>query len=209
MLNKSKKIVFIVATLHTMFLFSVASDYLDESLPQKSYVYAPHRESYLLNNAKEKDKKQKEEKKCFFCRVNEDERLRQEDLIKSYEYHNVVLNGFPYNKGHILIAPKRHIASLDDLTLEERLELLHIIGVSVKVLEQALEADGFNIGINLGNAGGASIPEHLHIHIVPRYRKGNASNSFMSSACKTTVIDWDMGKLAVLLRKHFDLIEGV
>ena len=126
-------------------------------------------------------------------------------LIKRFTFHNALLNEYPYNKGHILISPKRHVALLSDLTLEEKIELLHIIDIAVKALQSALNADGFNIGMNMGKAGGASIPQHLHIHVVPRYLEKNLNQSFTTTIGKTTVISWDMEKLVVLLRKHFDL----
>ncbi|MBE0585140.1 MAG: HIT domain-containing protein, partial [Desulfofustis sp.] len=81
-----------------------------------------------------------------------------------------LLNRFPYANGHLLIAPVRHVAGLTDLSPGERAGLMELVNSSTVILEQVLKPDGFNIGINIGPDAGAGIPEHLHIHIVPRWR---------------------------------------
>jgi len=203
MQNIPKKIVLITTILQSTLLFS---DYIDKSLPAKSFVYAPERENYLLEKQKEKTEKQKL-KECFFCKANNTKKAKENDLIKSCEHHNVILAGFPYNKGHLLISSKRHIPFITDLTLEERLELLKLIELIFEIYKKALHADGANIGINVGKAGGASIPEHLHVHAVPRFSKDSPNYEppgFMETACKTKVIDWNKERLRALLQKHFD-----
>jgi len=208
MTRKSKTIILIVAVLNITSVFSV-SDYTDKSLPNHSYMHAPYRESYI--QAKEKEMReqkhgnvQEEKNGCFFCSAYKDETCKDAVLIKSFIYHNVILNEYPYSKGHILISPKRHVPHLDDLSEEEKLELLQIISISMKVLKKALRAEGFNVGINIGRASGASIPQHLHIHVVPRYEL-DLNSGFFKAVCKTTLMSWDMGKLLVLLRKQFDV----
>lgn len=210
MLSKSKKIILTIAILKSILLLPT-SDYVDTSFPQKTYIYAPHRESYFLSDDKKEEGKTsrpsgRDVKECFFCRIENNQELQERILLKSFEFHNVALNEYPYNRGHILIAPKRHVALLGDLTLEERVELLHAIDISMQALKAAVNADGFNIGINVGKAGGASIPDHLHIHIVPRYFNECSNQGFTTTTAKATVVSWDLSKLALLLRKHFDLI---
>jgi len=79
------------------------------------------------------------------------------------------MNSFPYNPGHLMIAPYRHVANLEDLTDEERNEHFEIVSRSVRVLKQVFKSEGFNIGINLGRVAGAGIEDHFHTHIVPRW----------------------------------------
>lgn len=81
----------------------------------------------------------------------------------------VVLNRFPYNPGHLLVLPQRHVANLEDLTPGELSELFQTVTLSIKVLKKVYRPKGFNVGLNLGQAAGAGIPQHLHVHVVPRW----------------------------------------
>ncbi len=106
---------------------------------------------------------------CFLCRamLAGDDRPR---LVVDRQKHSVVLlNRYPYNNGHLLIAPKRHVARLDELGPEVEWELSQTITRMVGVLERTMHPQGFNIGLNLGHAAGAGVPGHLHWHIVPRW----------------------------------------
>jgi ATP adenylyltransferase len=81
----------------------------------------------------------------------------------------LLLNRFPYNAGHLLVVPFREVPQLEDLSSAERAEVMEMIVFAKRILQHALHPDGFNIGINLGSAAGAGIPQHLHAHIVPRW----------------------------------------
>jgi ATP adenylyltransferase len=81
----------------------------------------------------------------------------------------VVLNSYPYNPGHLMVAPYRHVASPEELTEEERSEHFEMVSRGVEVLKQVFKPGGFNIGINLGRAAGAGVADHIHTHIVPRW----------------------------------------
>jgi ATP adenylyltransferase len=81
-----------------------------------------------------------------------------------------VMNLYPYNNGHLLLVPYREVSRYSDLTPAERAELAEAIDRSMRWLRTALRPEGFNVGINEGEAGGAGIPEHLHVHVVPRWR---------------------------------------
>jgi ATP adenylyltransferase len=96
-----------------------------------------------------------------------------------------VLNRFPYNAGHLLILPYREVPDLEDLTAEERNELMALIVFSKRVLSAAIKPDGFNVGFNLGTAAGAGIPKHLHAHIVPRW---TGDTNFMPVVGQTRVL---------------------
>lgn len=81
----------------------------------------------------------------------------------------VVMNRFPYNTGHLLISPLRHVAGLEDLTAGERGEVMELTVKTIEVLTEAMSPEGFNMGANLGAAAGAGVPGHLHMHVVPRW----------------------------------------
>ncbi len=97
----------------------------------------------------------------------------------------IVLNRFPYTAGHLLVVPFREVPELEDLTVEERHELMELIIFGKRILHAALKPDGFNIGFNLGAAAGAGIPKHLHAHIVPRW---NGDTNFMPVVGHTKVL---------------------
>ena len=107
-------------------------------------------------------------KECILC-----EKPRQNNDALNYilyrgEMNFVILNSYPYNPGHLMIAPYRHTASLEELTDEELKEHFEIVRRSTKILRQAFNPGGFNLGINLGRVAGAGIDDHFHTHIVPR-----------------------------------------
>ena len=99
--------------------------------------------------------------------------------------HYIVMNRFPYNGGHLLVVPYREVAELEDLTTNERDELMALIVFGKRILQKAIKPDGFNIGFNLGAAAGAGIPKHLHAHIVPRW---NGDTNFMPVIGQTRVL---------------------
>lgn len=133
---------------------------------------------------------------CFLCRcaVPGDDRA---DLVAWRTDHTcTVLNRFPYNNGHLLLAPKRHVARLDQLTAAEQTELSSGLARLVSTLEQVLAAEGFNIGLNLGRVAGAGLPGHLHWHIVPRW---TGDTNFMPVLAGIHVIPQSLDALWELL----------
>lgn len=103
-----------------------------------------------------------------------------------------MLNKFPYNNGHLILAPQKHLAGLDELNDGELLELTKLIVASQKVLTAAVRPHGFNVGMNFGRCAGAGLPEHLHIHIVPRW---DGDTNFMDVCADTDVISQSMKNL--------------
>ena len=97
----------------------------------------------------------------------------------------ILMNLYPYNNGHLLIAPYRKVNTLEKLNAEENSEIMKLSQESMKVLRSTMNADGFNLGLNIGKAAGAGIEEHLHFHIVPRW---NGDNNFMPSIGNTKVM---------------------
>jgi ATP adenylyltransferase len=107
---------------------------------------------------------------CIFCEKLNSREDEANHVVARGDKTFVIMNIFPYNNGHLLVAPKRHVGDLEDLNAEESLELFQMTQRMVKVLRRAFNnPHGFNIGINLGKVAGAGIPGHFHIHIVPRW----------------------------------------
>jgi ATP adenylyltransferase len=109
-----------------------------------------------------------------------------------------VLNLFPYNNGHLLIAPIRHVFDFDQASEEEILEMMKLVREAQKVLTLTIKPHGFNIGINLGKCAGAGLPEHLHIHIVPRW---NGDTNFVRTCSDTYLISQSLTELLALLKQ--------
>lgn len=116
----------------------------------------------------------------------------------------LVLNIYPYNAGHLLAVPYRAIQNLADLTAEERMDLLDTVIKAQSILTTAMKPEGFNIGVNLGQAGGAGIPQHLHIHIVPRW---NGDTNFMPVIGKTKTLPQALSHLWERLRPIADTLQ--
>ncbi|GAI95729.1 unnamed protein product, partial [marine sediment metagenome] len=110
----------------------------------------------------------------------------------------VILNLFPYNNGHLLIAPVRHIAGLEQANETELLELLKLVRESQKALTAAIKPQGFNVGINIGRVAGAGLPGHLHFHLVPRWE---GDTNFINVCSDTDVISQSLTELLGQLRK--------
>jgi ATP adenylyltransferase len=108
----------------------------------------------------------------------------------------VVLNRYPYNNGHLLIAPRRHVAELSGMTHDEHLECMQQLANLTRVYRERLNAEGFNIGLNLGRAAGAGLPGHVHWHLVPRWF---GDNNFMPVLAGTRVIPQSLDALWELL----------
>jgi len=109
--------------------------------------------------------KSNENVKCIFC-----EALKNKEYTLTIgERAFVLLNTYPYNTGHLMVAPIRHTPSIIDLTKDELLELFLLVQFSIKILSEVYRPHGFNIGANLGEAAGAGVKDHFHVHIVPRW----------------------------------------
>ncbi|UCG55333.1 MAG: HIT domain-containing protein [Dehalococcoidia bacterium] len=127
------------------------------------YLWAPWRIEYV--------KKARDEKKggCILCSKTTKKNDSTNLILYRGQYCFIMMNSYPYNSGHLMIAPYRHVANLEDLNNEERDENFALVSRSVAIEKRVLKADGFNIGINLGRIAGAGIDKHIHIHVVPRW----------------------------------------
>ncbi len=133
---------------------------------------------------------------CFLCRAVAADEDRRHLVVYRRETTVVVLNRYPYNNGHLLVAPYQHKASLSDLDAREQQQSIEVLAEMIRRLEDCLRAEGFNVGLNLGSAAGAGVPGHLHWHIVPRW---SGDTNFMATLAGARVIPQALDALWQLL----------
>jgi ATP adenylyltransferase len=136
---------------------------------------------------------------CVFCRaVNENNAPSL--ICHRGERFFVILNKYPYNTGHLMVAPYSHVASPAELADADLLEMWRLTSRSLAILQESFHPDGFNIGMNIGKAAGAGIGGHFHQHIVPRWQ-GDAN--FMATVGETKVLSYDLETVAAAIRSAF------
>lgn len=140
-------------------------------------LWAPWRIEYI---------KKVDEEGCIFCQKPVENNDAANYILYRGQMNFIIMNSYPYNPGHLMIAPYRHVASLDELTDEELGEHYKMVAQSTRVLTQVFKPDGFNIGMNLGRIAGAGIDKHIHSHIVPRWA---GDTNFMPVMADTRVIN--------------------
>jgi len=151
-------------------------------------LWAPWRIGYV----------QKKNKSCIFCRAAKSRLDKKYYVVHRSKFCFSVLNVFPYNNGHIMIAPNRHRGDIADLTSDELLDLIKVLKISQRQLNKVLRPQAYNIGINIGKEAGAGFAGHLHIHIVPRW-KGDVN--FMPVVFGSKVISQSLKQLHEKLTK--------
>ena len=138
---------------------------------------------------------------CIFCPPATDEAaLRSALILEVTPYSHVMLNKYPYNNGHLLIAPRRHTAVLADLPEGEFIDLMALLRRAVAVLETALHPQGINVGLNLGTCAGAGVTDHLHSHVVPRW---TGDTNFMPVVSAVRVLPQHLLESYDRLRPYF------
>lgn len=110
-----------------------------------------------------------------------------------------MLNRFPYNGGHLLVLPLKHEQKLHELSVAEQNEMMASVSKWSAILEEELRPQGLNVGINMGKAGGGGIPQHLHVHILPRWQ---SDTSFLPLLSDTKMVAVDLHKIYEQLKKH-------
>lgn len=135
---------------------------------------------------------------CFICDAAEREVCLETLTVWKGGLTLVMLNKFPYNNGHLLVAPLRHVGDINELTVEEGQELFATLQKAVGWMENAYSPHGFNVGMNLGRTAGAGLPEHLHIHIVPRW---HGDVNFMSVVGEVKVMSESLEASRERIRK--------
>lgn len=147
-------------------------------------LWAPWRIQYI--------KKFKKEKGCLFCRAFKSKNNAKNLVIFRLEKSLSMLNLYPYNNGHLLIAPQRHVPTLEMLKADEIADLMQCLNKAKLLLDKTIKPQGYNIGCNINRIAGAGFDQHLHIHLVPRWT-GDAN--FMTAACNTRVISQSLDEL--------------
>lgn len=143
------------------------------------HLWAPWRMEYIL---KEKDG---ETESCIFCsRIQQHEDEKNLILLRG-SHAFIIMNRFPYNNGHVMVVPLRHIGDINNLLPEEKSDLFELIQLCVRALEEVMQPQGYNLGMNLGRVAGAGVEDHLHFHLVPRW---NGDTNFMPVFAGTKVI---------------------
>ena len=138
---------------------------------------------------------------CLFCRVIEDPKDKDAALVVSRPQGAIVLlNKFPYNPGHAMVAPVAHVAGLEGLDDAQSADLMRALQRTIKVLKATLKPEGLNIGANIGRVAGAGIPDHVHLHIVPRW---NGDTNFMPVLAEVKVVNEHVLQTAAKLSEAF------
>lgn len=157
-------------------------------------LWTPHRTAYVSGGQKDYT-----EKTCPFCTAPS--RSDEESLIVHRGEHAfVILNLYPYNPGHLLVCPYRHIPFYDDATEAETIEIAQLTQLAMKVLREVSHNDGFNIGINQGKVGGAGIADHLHQHILPRW---SGDTNFLPIIAQTKTMSRTLDDMRVAIAEGF------
>jgi ATP adenylyltransferase len=154
-------------------------------------LWAPWRLSYVAGA-----KPPTPQDPCFLCRGLAESNDRANLIVRRREHSLVILNRFPYNNGHLLVAPNAHKAKLQELTADEHLEMQRTLTELVDVYDRLMHPDGYNLGLNLGRPAGAGLPGHIHWHLVPRW---NGDTNFMPVVDDTRVIVQSLESLYDLL----------
>ncbi len=160
--------------------------------PARSFqLWAPWRSAFLLQPRKPG---------CIFCAATrrQGSRRHPDRVVARRPHAFALLNLYPYNNGHLLIAPLRHVGDLTRLRLREWEDMLRLAQHLIRRLRAALRPQGFNVGLNLGRTAGAGIPGHLHLHIVPRWP---GDTNFMPVVGNTKVISQSLDALYTLLTR--------
>lgn len=157
-------------------------------------LWAPWRMKYILSG---------KEPACIFCPGEDRSRDAERLILFVGERSLAMMNRFPYNNGHLLVAPLRHVSGLDLLDESELQDLLVMVRKSVEVLKRAMNPEGFNVGLNLGRVAGAGVEEHLHFHVVPRW---SGDTNFMTILDDVRVIPEHLQRTYEKLSADFQTI---
>ncbi|MCK5551700.1 MAG: HIT domain-containing protein [Deltaproteobacteria bacterium] len=139
-------------------------------------LWAPWRMTYIMGDR---------DQGCLFCSTLKGRNDRGNLILYRSNQSFIILNRFPYTSGHLMVAPNRHVASLDELDGGEMANLMELLKKSTLILKRSLKPDGFNLGMNIGRGAGAGIDGHIHFHIVPRW---NGDTNFMPVLFDTKVM---------------------
>ncbi len=162
-------------------------------------MWAPWRMEYILRDKTKASG-------CIFCDKYQQADDENNLVLYRGKLAYVLMNLYPYNNGHLLIAPYRHISEYTDLNATERSEIATLTSLSITVLKKTINPHGFNLGMNLGAVGGAGIADHIHQHIVPRW---TGDTNFMPITGHTKVIVQGLQETWSRLKHQFQELENI
>jgi ATP adenylyltransferase len=141
---------------------------------------------------------------CIFCEklAHPDE---EEHILYRGKHAYVTLNRYPYNNGHLLVIPHAHVEGLESLDDETLLEVVQLVRVSLRILRVEANPQGFNVGVNEGEAAGAGVAEHVHLHVVPRW---SHDANYMTTIGRTRVIPEMLEETYAALKPHFEALRA-
>ena len=154
-------------------------------------LWAPWRIEYILGSKPDS---------CVFCLPPTGEEDGERLVLSRNLVSFVIMNKYPYNNGHIMVCPYRHVMELDELSRDESTEIMETLKRCTGILKKHFLCEGINIGLNIGQAAGAGIREHLHFHLVPRW---NGDSSFMAVCGQTRTIPEHLQRTYTALRRFF------
>ncbi len=157
-------------------------------------IFAPWRIEYV---------KMKKPEGCIFCTLPAEREDEKNLILYRGKYAFVIMNNYPYNPGHVMVAPYRHVAGFEELKDEEWVEMHGLIRLMIRAIKKAMNPQGFNIGINIGRVAGAGVEDHIHVHIVPRW---NGDTNFMPVIGDTKVIPQALSETYRELRKEIEKV---
>lgn len=137
---------------------------------------------------------------CFLCRADQDPGDPERLVVHSTPHHLVVLNRHPYTNGHLMVAPREHLAAPEEQEGSAREELWSVVLLCRQILNETYQPDGMNLGANLGRVAGAGLPGHFHLHLVPRW-EGDVN--FMTVTSDTRIVPEDLHQSWERLRRGF------
>jgi len=157
-------------------------------------IWAPWRIKYILEGYKEKGG-------CLFCDVIASKDDKEGFVLQRNRLSFIMFNLFPYNNGHLMVAPYRHVKDFEELTGDELAEIGGSMQAMVRIIKRVMQPDGFNMGLNLGKVAGAGFEGHLHYHIVPRW---NGDTNFMPVIGDTKVLSESLDATYDRFRRELD-----
>ncbi|XGI83286.1 HIT domain-containing protein [Halorutilales archaeon Cl-col2-1] len=164
-------------------------------------IFAPWRIDWI-----ERDDKNDEIDGCVFCELPEMEDDRENLILVRSEHSFVILNNYPYNPGHLMVVPRQHTGEYEDLRDGVLRDHARLKQLTFEAVREGLDPDGFNTGLNLGHGSGGSIDDHLHTHVVPRWK---GDTNFMPATSDTKVIVEAIDETYDRLYDAFESIDGV
>lgn len=159
-------------------------------------LWAPWRIDYILG---------KREPYCIFCPEGDGHSDEERLILRRDELTMVMMNKYPYNNGHLLVAPSRHVAAVEELQGDEMLNIMQWVQKCITILKKVMHPEGFNVGLNLGTVAGAGVKDHLHFHVVPRW---NGDTNFLPVLADIRSIPEHLKATYTKLLPHFQKESG-